>query len=156
MIKMGEGVAPQGWFWDESRWQQWDSALLALLSSDCWDEADREVSMQLPLPREDFQPSVSSGKKKRETAARVCLGLSSFLPKNIKTRSLNSERFRDQCRNNLGKNKSNEIKFSTSVWYLLLSECQNPTRLTHMNISTDWQQGALSSCLPEKEHIQRN
>lgn len=75
--------------------------------------------------------------KKRETAARVCLGLSSFLPKNIKTRSLNSERFRDQCRNNLGKNKSNEIKFSTSVWYLLLSECQKPTRLTHMNISTD-------------------
>lgn len=76
-------------------------------------------------------------KKGKETAARICLGLNSFWQRNIKTRSLNSERSRDRCRYNLGNNKPNKIKFSTSVWYLLLSECQKPMRLTCMNLSTD-------------------
>lgn len=140
---------------DPPRWQQWDSAFLALLSSDCWMRLMgrsacrfcpashcRECTFILLFPLE----------KKTETAARVRLGLSSFWQRNIKTWSLNSERFRDRCRYNLGKNKPNKIKFSTSVWYLLLYECQKPMRLTRMNIFTD--SGSEERC-PAASHGKR-
>lgn len=98
----------------------WDSALLALLSCDLWDEANREVSMQiLPtfvLSSVDYQPPLSAGEKK-ETAARVCLVLSSFQQKNIKICLLNSERFRDWCRYNLGKNKTNKRKWNSVLLF---------------------------------------
>lgn len=120
----------------------WDSALLALLSSELWDEANREVSMQiLPtfvLSSVDFQPSLSAGEKK-ETAARVRLVLSSFQQKNIKICLLNSERFRDWCRYNLGKNKTNKRKrnslllFDTCFWV----SAQSQPRLTWLNLSAD-------------------
>lgn len=144
-IKMRKGVAPQGWFWDESvrcTSRPGDSSEILLPEL----RSALTAGMRLMSPCRSCPASHCSeltfsllftlGKKK-QTAARVCLGLSSFWPRNIKTWSLNSERFRDQYRYDLGKSKLNKIKFSTSVWYLLLSECQKPTRLTHMNIFTD-------------------
>lgn len=49
--------------------------LSALLSSDCWDEDNGEVSMQiLPsflLSRVDFQPSISTEKRERNSSTSM-------------------------------------------------------------------------------------
>lgn len=125
-----------------------------LLSSDLWDEANEEVSVRiLPIfvmSSVDFQPPLSAGEKK-ETAAQVCLVLSSFWQKNIKICSLNSERLRDWCRYNLGKNKNNKIKLNSLLLFGICfwMSAQSQLRLTWLNLSAD--SGSKQQGLPTSQ-----
>lgn len=119
-----------------------DSALLALLSSDLQDEANREVSMQIlttfVLSSVDFQPPLSAAGR-NQWQHKLYLALSSFWQKTIKICTLNSERFRNWCRCNLRKNQTNKMKqnslllFDTRFWM----SAQSQLKLTWWNLSAD-------------------